>query len=428
MTKKILLSIILLIFISSTTILKAKQLTFISIHNMPKSVEKDYYIWRYLMQKTTTASQAKRIIKEVNRLNKKLRNSYKKKTNLKAPEPIEKEPGTLPEHVWKNRSKANKAFRKGLSLLKEKNPKVAEYYLKEARKYYYKQYEIDKALFWLYISTKKVKYIEELQKSKSPNIYALIALDTIDASYPHTITQRFKRKKHKYIEVNDPIAWAKIKQKMHNSTNNEINRLADNYASQDCLGIYTYLKAKACTNVKPYFPLPYKNSMQGMSVSRKALIYAIARQESRFVPASISRSFALGMMQFMPFLIKHVAKEKGYRMDLDEIFNPDKAIEFADFHLDYLNKYIKHPLFVAYAYNAGIGFTKRFLRKKNNFRSGPYEPYMSMEMMANVEAREYGKKVLANYVIYMNKLGVRTRISPLIVTLGTPSKTDKFRK
>jgi len=39
-----------------------------------------------------------------------------------------------------------------------------------------------------------------------------------------------------------------------------------------------------------------------------------------------------------------------------------------------------------------------------------------------------GKKVLANYVIYMNKLGIKTRIFPLLKTLATPSKTDKFRK
>jgi soluble lytic murein transglycosylase len=51
-----------------------------------------------------------------------------------------------------------------------------------------------------------------------------------------------------------------------------------------------------------------------------------------------------------------------------------------------------------------------------------------METMKNVEAREYGKKVLANYVIYLNKLGVVTRLFPLLQVLATPSKTDKFRK
>jgi len=134
------------------------------------------------------------------------------------------------------------------------------------------------------------------------------------------------------------------------------------------------------------------------------------------------------MMQFMPFLIKHVSKEKGENIDLDDIFNPYKAIDYADFHLDYLTKYLYHPLFIAYAYNGGIGFTKKLIKNPRNFRKGPYEPYMSMEKMKNVEAREYGKKVLANYVIYLNKLGVSTRLFPLLRTLATPSSTDKFRK
>jgi soluble lytic murein transglycosylase len=51
-----------------------------------------------------------------------------------------------------------------------------------------------------------------------------------------------------------------------------------------------------------------------------------------------------------------------------------------------------------------------------------------MEMMDNEQAREYGKKVLANYIIYMNKLGVPTRIFPLLKVLATPSETDTFRK
>jgi len=173
--------------------------------------------------------------------------------------------------------------------------------------------------------------------------------------------------------------------------------------------------------------MPYRDTLKKMSPQRQALIYAIARQESRFVPASVSRSFALGMMQFMPFLIEHIAKEKGQKIKLEDMFNPHVAIEYADYHLDYLNKYLYHPLFVAYAYNAGIGFTKRHIKNNRNFRSGPYEPYMSMEMMDNHEAREYGKKVLSNYVIYLNKLGVNTRIFPLLKTLATPSKTDRFR-
>ena len=51
-----------------------------------------------------------------------------------------------------------------------------------------------------------------------------------------------------------------------------------------------------------------------------------------------------------------------------------------------------------------------------------------MEKMKNSEAREYGKKVLTNYVIYLNKLGISARVLPFIEALKTPSRTDRFRK
>ena len=39
-----------------------------------------------------------------------------------------------------------------------------------------------------------------------------------------------------------------------------------------------------------------------------------------------------------------------------------KNLRYADHHLDYLEKHLKNPLFIAYAYNGGIGFTKRLLK------------------------------------------------------------------
>jgi len=212
------------------------------------------------------------------------------------------------------------------------------------------------------------------------------------------------------------------------SPNADLVALAEDCESQATIGMNTYIKAKACNYRKSYFPMPYRKLMQTYPIERQALIYAIARQESRFVPAAISRSFALGLMQFMPFLVDHIAKQKGMHIDYDDMFKPDIAIPFANEHLTYLNRYLYHPLFVAYAYNGGIGFTKRLIKNRRYFRHGPFEPYLSMEKITNVEAREYGKRVLTNYVIYMNKLGKSTRLLPYIKQLTDPSKTDKFRK
>ncbi|MCW8822241.1 MAG: transglycosylase SLT domain-containing protein [Sulfurovum sp.] len=426
MKVKFLLLSTLLAFSLSTSVLQAKTFTYSQIHKMPKSIEKDYYIWRFLSQTTTTAPEAKSIIHEASALNEKLRTAYKTRTGLNPPAIKLYHAETTPEKVWRSRSKANKHFKQGLAFLKQHKPEQAAGHFDIASKTYIDRYNIDKSLFWLYMSTKNETYIKLLRDSCDVNIYTLMAADTINGRYPKTITESIWKSRTFGFDIEDPIDWAKVKQKMNAGV--DLNDLADDHRSQECIGIYTYLKARACNYTDSYFPMPYRDAMKHMSPQRQALIYALARQESRFVPASVSRSFALGMMQFMPFLIEHVAKEKGEKIDLDEIFNPYKAIEYADFHLDYLTKYLHHPLFIAYAYNGGIGFTRRYIKDGRNFRKGHYEPYMSMEMMENEQAKEYGKKVLANYVIYLNKLGVITRIFPLLKTLATPSKTDKFRQ
>jgi len=417
------LLIVLMALLYST--LEAKTFSYWQVHHMPRSVEKDYYIWRFLLQKRTTKAESKSIIYEVSHLNRKLRAAYRAKTGHNIKLPKIKRVGKI-DNGWRNRSKANKSFKHGMSLMQQGKAKQASGYFDSARRLYKKRYNIDRSLFWLYLSTKNKVYIRALRQSYDVNIYTLIAADSMNARYPKTITKSLWRSRTRGFNIKDPIAWAKVKHKMR--AGYDLDDLADDHKSQECIGVYTYLKAKASKYTQSYFPMPYRRVMRRLPKKRQALIYAIARQESRFVPASVSRSFALGMMQFMPFLIKDIARKKGEHIDLDDMFNPYKAIEYADYHLNYLNKFLHHPLFVAYAYNGGIGFTRRHIRSSKHFRKGPYEPYMSMETMKNVETREYGKKVLANYVIYMNKLGVRTRLFPLLKVLATPHKTDKFRK
>jgi soluble lytic murein transglycosylase len=267
-----------------------------------------------------------------------------------------------------------------------------------------------------------------LKESYHINLYTLLAADFTNSKYPKSIiTPSSDRKRSPYINETDPIHWAKIKAKLKLPSTN-LEELAKMCESKESIGVSSYIQAKACNYTKSYFPFPYRDIMRNFTPQRQALIYAIARQESRFVPASVSRSFALGLMQFMPFLIDHVAKQKGEVIDYDEIFKPRKAIEYADYHLDYLQSYLYHPLFIAYAYNGGIGFTKRLIKNPKYFREGAFEPYLSMEKMKNVEAREYGKRVLTNYVIYLNKLGIPTRVLTLINQLTNPRETDRFRR
>jgi len=484
---------------------------------MPKSIAKDYYIWRFLKQKHTSKTEATKIIKEAKRLSPKLKKAYKKKTGKPAPvkkrtakklspkakaalqkrqaharsiikskQPFKawlKQPNKTKLFIFNNvgrsgRKKLNheitpqlwyalsthgsvnrmisnirkehlnqlkKAF---LSLPPKKNaltysslnylafhalyqgkePIASAYFERSAQKARTRE-EADRALFWAYMTSKNKRYLKKLVQSYDINLYTLLGRDLLKLKYPKTITPALpKAALLSKKEQNSPIYWAKLKQKIF-SKKTDLNALAERYRSDATVGYYSYIKTKASREKEQYFPMPYRKLLGKLPKTRQAIMYAIARQESRFIPGSVSSSYALGMMQIMPFLVDHLAKQRKEKIDYDDMFDPETSLIYANEHMNYLTKWLQHPLYIAYAYNAGIGFTRRMLKKKSLFTHNKwYEPYLSIERLPNEQANKYGKHVVTNYVIYMNKLGVPLRMIDLLSTLHIPSKTDKFRK
>ena len=329
--------------------------------------------------------------------------------------------------VEKNNLTFKSNFLLAINAVEFKQLKDASRFLNMARSKTKFQSHYDQVDFWLYLVTNDKKYLKQLLESHQVNIYTLSARDILKKPYPKVVTPNLGYAHVKDFDIENPIDWEKIKLKMKEKPE-QIADLAENYKSHATEGVYSYLKEKASKYTVPYYPMPYREAMWGYSKERVAMLYALSRQESRFVPASVSPSYAMGMMQIMPFLIKHLAKERKEKLDFTEMFNPYVAISYANQHMNYLNKWLYHPLFVAYAYNGGIGFTRKTIRKKNLFKEGKYEPYLSMELIDYEESKEYGKKVLTNYVIYLNLLGSQTKVSSFLNTLAYPSQTDRFRK
>ncbi len=408
-------------------ILEAKTFTLEDIKEMPTCLEKDYYIWRFISQPQTTQQEASDALAQAFYVNKAIADVYKAKTGIKPRMGAYcKGDNCVPPPPSNEAIQASRHFSAGIKALKSNDPQKALSHFIYSKQTTDKPDDRDRATFWAYQVTKDKAYLDELLASNEVNIYTLIAQDIVNGRYPKTISPVFASQ-HNYLhDTKDPLSWAKLKNQVF-SGKNDLNKLAQSYAYESTAGHYAFIKSYASEHKEKYYPLPYRNILKSLPTERQALIYAIARQESKFVPAAISRSFALGMMQIMPFLAQHIAKKDGETIDLDDMFDPKKAIQYSNRHLNYLNSYLYHPLFVAYAYNGGIGFTKRLIQRPNMFKKGPYEPYLSMETIENVESREYGKKVLVNYVIYMNKLGVPTRILPLINNLNDGTQIDRFR-
>ncbi len=63
------------------------------------------------------------------------------------------------------------------------------------------------------------------------------------------------------------------------------------------------------------------------------------------------------------------------------------------------------------------------------FNKGKFEPWLSMELVPYAESRDYGKKVLANFIIYSQILDPRAKVSVQqeLQDLLIPSRSDSFR-
>lgn len=288
-----------------------------------------------------------------------------------------------------------------INAIKHDKLKAANKYLVEAEKKAYFRFDKDKVLFWQYQISKDEKYLEELSNSFDINIYSQFADEKLGIIKNNIISKLDFEKRDDFIKIDDIFEWVKYLDNQKNISKEETKELASKLYSPSQEPYAAFMMERIGEYEKHYFLMPYLDvpAMQKASSDRIALILALSRQESRFIPLSISTSYALGMMQFMPFVANGIADGRYKSFDLEQMFDPKWAYKFANIHLDYLQKHLNNPLFVAYAYNGGIGYTRRLL-KNGLFQKGKYEPYLSMEFVNYDETRRYGKKVLSNYIVY----------------------------
>ncbi len=304
-----------------------------------------------------------------------------------------------------------------LNALKYEQKELALEYLNQAQQKAYFRKDQDKILFWRHKITQQKKFLEELSNSYDINLYSLYAKEQLNKK-AENIVYDFKNKQNKEVSsfnVQDPFEWIEIITTPL-KTSSEYEAI---FTTKNTLPHLAYMNEKISKFQTFYYITPYKEYLKNYDIKRQALMYALAKKESHFIPTAVSSSYALGVMQLMPFLSKNIAKELNEPYVLQEQFNPQTNIKYAFHHLNYLEKHLVNPLFIAYAYNGGIGFMRRTIEKGFMQLKSLYEPFLSMELMSNEESREYGKQVLANYYIYLNYLDKKnpTKLSTLLENL-----------
>jgi soluble lytic murein transglycosylase len=144
-----------------------------------------------------------------------------------------------------------------------------------------------------------------------------------------------------------------------------------------------------------------------------ALLFGIARQESRFAPDIVSSAGAVGLMQLMPPTARWVAKQLNnadYRPS--RIADVGVNTQFGAFYYKYwLDRLDRMPALATAAYNAGPGRAQAWRS------SAPLEGAIWVESIPFNETRDYVKKVFANTMFYAHLLS-QTYVS-LAARLGT---------
>ncbi len=142
----------------------------------------------------------------------------------------------------------------------------------------------------------------------------------------------------------------------------------------------------------------------------KAMVYAIARQESAFHPQAVSHAGARGLMQLMPETAKRTAQRFKVGFEADRLTrDPAYNAKLGSAHLSELMEDWKGSLILTFAsYNAGGGNVARWIRAYGDPRRIDVDEVDWVERIPFAETRNYVQRVMENFLVYRQRLEERT--------------------
>jgi soluble lytic murein transglycosylase len=159
------------------------------------------------------------------------------------------------------------------------------------------------------------------------------------------------------------------------------------------------------------YPVPRWQPEGGFKIDR-ALVFAVVRQESQFLPDAQSAAGAVGLMQLMPGTAQAMAARTGInlttRVKSGGTLN-DPTVNLA-LGQEYLGELLGHEqikdnlILLAAAYNSGPGAMLRW-RARPEYRD---DPLLFLESLPSRETRVFVERVLTNYWVYRMRLGQAT--------------------
>jgi soluble lytic murein transglycosylase len=140
----------------------------------------------------------------------------------------------------------------------------------------------------------------------------------------------------------------------------------------------------------------------------RALLLAVARQESNFETAAESWAGARGLMQLMPATARAMAKETKTRYSKSRLVkDPDYNLQLGRAYLGrMIDRYNGSYVLAIASYNAGPAAVGRWVRGNGDPRKEDVDLIDWIEMIPYRETRNYVQRVLENLQVYRSRLGL----------------------
>ncbi|RYE33646.1 MAG: lytic transglycosylase domain-containing protein [Hyphomicrobiales bacterium] len=142
----------------------------------------------------------------------------------------------------------------------------------------------------------------------------------------------------------------------------------------------------------------------------RAIVHAIARQESAFDPTAMSGAGARGLMQMMPATARETARRASLPFDWDKLGeDPLYAARMGAAHLNDLLKEWRGSYILTFAaYNAGSPNVRKWIAAYGDPRDPEVDAVDWVERIPFSETRNYVQRVMENLQVYRERLNQRT--------------------
>ena len=150
----------------------------------------------------------------------------------------------------------------------------------------------------------------------------------------------------------------------------------------------------------PSYGVPDYSALPGSAT--RAVVYAVARQESAFDPKAVSSAGAMGLMQMIASTARHTAFMRGLSFDITRMLKePAFNAQLGAAHLGILlGEYRGAYLLTFAAYNAGGGRVKQWIDAYGDPRKPSVDPIDWIERIPITETRNYVQRVIENFIVY----------------------------